>query len=181
MLCGDDGCPPFEGVLGSAPVPGSTEVLNKTTRRMEPCNPQRCPLATKKETLNGPMLVNSAPVSTGRAGAGGRRTDPENKQYGFGSSRSRSVSISSKTTGPDPVFDLLAQFSTAQEFSIYALDTYAAPAFPDRREALGAYLVNSTRMTSEEWQMYEDALSDSLDFENVAIQVNADCGRLLGG
>ena len=29
--------------------------------------------------------------------------------------------------------------------------------------------------------MYEDALSSSLDFENVAIQVNADCGRLLGG
>ena len=54
------------------------------------------------------------------------------------------------------------------------------PAFPDAREALGAMLVNSTRMTSEEWQMYEDALSSSLDFENVAIQVNADCGRLEG-
>ena len=57
---------------------------------------------------------------------------------------------------------------------------YAAPAFPDAREALGAYLVNSSNMTSGEWQMYEDALSSSLDFENVAIQVNADCGRLEG-
>ena len=61
------------------------------------------------------------------------------------------------------------------------MDKYTAPAFPDAREALGAYLVNSSDMTSEEWQMYEDALHDSLDFENVAIQVNADCGRLLGG
>ena len=64
--------------------------------------------------------------------------------------------------------------------SSYALDKYTAPAFPDAREELGAYLDNSTRMTSEEWQMYEDALHDSLDFENVAIQVNAECGRLAG-
>ena len=74
VLCGGDGCPPFapfEGVLGSAPVPGSTEVLNKATRRMEPCNPQLCPFAAEKETLNGPMLVNSAPVSIGRAGGRG--------------------------------------------------------------------------------------------------------------
>ena len=71
VLCGGDGCPPFEGVLGSAPVPGSTDVLDKATGRMEPCNPQRCPFATEKETLNGPMLVNSAPVSIGRAGGRG--------------------------------------------------------------------------------------------------------------
>ena len=71
VLCGGGGCPPFKGVLGSAPVPGSTEVLNKATGRMERCNSQRCPFATEKETLNGPMLVNSAPVSLGRAGEGG--------------------------------------------------------------------------------------------------------------
>ena len=71
VLCGDGGCPPFEGVLGSAPVPGSTEVLNKATGRMERCNSQRCPFAKVKETLNGTMLVNSAPVSIGRAGGRG--------------------------------------------------------------------------------------------------------------
>ena len=114
-------------------------------------------------------------VSAGQ-GAGGLT---QNKQYGFGAGNS--VSISSKTTGPDAVFDFLAQFSTAQEFCIYALDMFTAPAFPDAREALGAYLVNSSNITSGEWQMYEDALHDSLDFENVAIQVNAECGRLLGG
>ena len=91
------------------------------------------------------------------------------------------MSVSSKTTGPDAVFDFLAQFNTPEGYSTYALNTFTAPAFPDGREALGAYLVNSSDMTSEEWQMYEDALHDSLDFENVAIQVNADCGRLLGG
>ena len=71
MICGDDYCPPFEGVLGSAPVPGSAEVLDKATGRMEPCNSQRCPFATEKETLNGTVLVNFAPVSISRAGAGG--------------------------------------------------------------------------------------------------------------
>ena len=178
MICGGDGCPPFEGVLGSAPVPGSTEVLNKATGRMERCNSQRCPFAKVKETLNGPMWVNSAPVSTGRAGAGGRRTEKK-QQYGFGAGIS--VSVSSKTTGPDAVFDFLAQLDAPQEISYYDLDMFTAPAFPDAREALGAYLVNSSGMTSGEWQMYEDALRDSLDFENVAIQVNAECGRLLGG
>ena len=53
------------------------------------------------------------------------------------------------------------------------------PAFPDGRKALGAMLVNSTNMTAEEWQMYEDVLSSSLNFENVAMQVNAECRRLL--
>ena len=112
------------------------------------------------------------------AGEGGWRTEKK-QQYGFGAGIS--VSVSSKTTGPDAVFDFLAQINTPQMSSSYALDKYTAPAFPDAREALGAYLVNSSNMTSEEWQMYEDALSSSLDFENVAIQVNADCGRLLGG
>ena len=109
-------------------------------------------------------------------GAGGLT---QNKQYGFGAGIS--VSVSSKTTGPDAVFDLLAQINTPQVTSAYALDKFTAPAFPDAREALGAYLVSASNMTSGEWQMYEDALHDSLDFDNVAIQVNADCGRLLGG
>ena len=165
-------------MLGSAPVPGSTEVLDKATGRMEPCNPERCPFATEKETLNGTVLVNFAPVSTGCAGGEGRRTD-QKIQYGFGNGVS--VSVSSKTTGPDAVFDLLAQISTPENYGNYALESFTAPAFPLEREALGAMLVNSSDMTSEEWQMYEDALSSSLNFENVAMQVNANCGRLLGG
>ena len=89
------------------------------------------------------------------------------------------MSISSKTTGPDPIFAFLSE-RDPETYGEYGLDTSTVPAFPDAREALGAMLVNSTRMTSEEWQMYEDALSSSLNFENVAIQVNAECGRLEG-
>ena len=181
MICGDDGCPPFEGVLGSAPVPGSTEVLDKATGRMEPCNSQRCPFATEKETLNGTVLVNFAPVSISRAGAGGGEGFgglTQNKQYASG--QSVSASISSKTTGPDPVFAFLAE-RPPEKYGEYARYTETVPAFPDGRKALGAMLVNSTNMTAEEWQMYEDVLSSSLDFENVAMQVNAECRRLLGG
>ena len=76
---------------------------------------------------------------------------------------------------------MLAQISTPENYGNYALESFTAPAFPLEREALGAMLVNSSDMTSEEWQMYEDALSSSLNFENVAMQVNANCGRLLGG
>ena len=170
-------------MLGSAPVPGSTEVLDKATGRMEPCNSQRCPFATEKETLNGTVLVNFAPVSISRAGAGGGEgfeglTRLENKQYASGTGIS--ASISSKTTGPDPVFAFLAE-RPPEKYGEYARYTSTVPAFPDGRKALGAMLVNSTNMTAEEWQMYEDVVSSSLDFENVAMQVSAECRRLLGG
>ena len=144
---------------------------------MEPCNSQRCPFATEKETLNGTVLVNFAPVSTGCAGGEGRRID-QKIQYGFGNGVS--VSVSSKTTGPDPVFAFLAE-RPPEKYGEYARYAQTVPAFPDGRKALGAMLVNSTNMTAEEWQMYEDVVSSSLDFENVAMQVSAECRRLLGG
>ncbi|KAG1660668.1 hypothetical protein FOA52_006829 [Chlamydomonas sp. UWO 241] len=53
----------LRGVIGTAMVPGSTRVLNRSTGRLEECTPALCPHASLERTYDGsdPVLVNRAP------------------------------------------------------------------------------------------------------------------------
>ncbi|KAL6760532.1 hypothetical protein V8C86DRAFT_1096930 [Haematococcus lacustris] len=78
--------PSLRGKVGSAMVPGVTEVWDRVAGRLVPCSAQLCPFATPQQLLNGSVrLVNYAPWkgTVGYSGSVAGAISPEYQQAAF--------------------------------------------------------------------------------------------------
>jgi hypothetical protein len=130
------------GKLGVAPSPGSHRVLDRATKQLVECTPDRCPFSDRHVTADGKeIFVNKAPYAAfgGWSGAVANHVSPEHKRavadfLAFASDTPKAI----KYVIPDQTSGAVHTGQDPYRKSMLAVDPWVAKGYPE--EATKTYL-----------------------------------------